>query len=187
MDAILTIPNALTLLRILLTPLFIMAFVNEWFSLAWMLFAVAAVSDGLDGFLARTLNQRSHLGAILDPIADKLLLGSSFVTLAIKGWLPASLAVLVVSRDVLIIGGVVLLRYLGLELHGHIRPTVPSKLNTLGQIFLVLLVLLQRTFDWHFGTVQALLVAAVAGLTLASGAQYLAQGLLLLEQRRHAE
>ena len=81
-NAIWTIPNILTIVRILLTPVFVMAYTSENFNLAWILFAIAGLTDALDGFLARIWNQRTELGAMLDPLADKTLLFTSFICLA---------------------------------------------------------------------------------------------------------
>lgn len=183
-DAVWTIPNLLTLIRIALTPAFIAAFAGEWFSVAWILFAVAAFTDGLDGFLARVMNQRSRLGAILDPLADKLLLDSSFIVLAAKGWLPAALAVVVVSRDVIIIGGLFLMQFLGVDVRQRIKPTLTSKINTLLQIILVLMVLLERTFAWQWDNLRLATVVLVVGLTLVSGVQYVRRGFAIMEEER---
>jgi cardiolipin synthase len=94
-----TIPNILTLVRILLTPAIVTAFVDHHLELVWIIFAVAGITDALDGFLARLLGQRSFLGSVLDPLADKILLDTTFICLGIKGWVPPWLVVLVVSRD----------------------------------------------------------------------------------------
>jgi len=183
LDRTWTLPNALTIMRILLTPVFIVAFVQEWFTLAWILFAVAGVSDGLDGFLARVLKQRSKLGAVLDPLADKVLLDTSFITLAIKGWLPPFLVVLVVSRDMLIIGGMLMLNFWGVDVKNAIRPAWASKLNTLLQIALVLYVLLEQTIDFGWGLPRTSLVAAVTVLTVFTAAQYVLRGMILFKDK----
>lgn len=176
-----TLPNLLTLVRILLTPGFIVAFLQEWFTLAWVLFAVAGLSDGLDGFLARVLKQRSRLGAALDPLADKVLLDASFITLAIKGWLPDFLAVLVVSRDALIVGGLLVLNIWGVDVKGVIRPAWTSKVNTLLQILLVLFVLLEQTFGFSQGVLRGGLMSGVALLTIVTAVQYTVRGMTLFK------
>ncbi|EGJ51295.1 CDP-alcohol phosphatidyltransferase family protein [Desulfocurvibacter africanus] len=176
-----TLPNLLTMVRILLTPGFIMAFLQEWFTLAWILFAVAGFTDGLDGFLARVLRQRSKLGAMLDPLADKVLLDASFITLAVKDWLPDFLAVLVVSRDALIIGGLLVLNFWGIDVKNIARPAWTSKLNTLLQISLVLFVLLEQTFGFDQNAVRLLLLAGVSGLTVLTAAQYIVRGMAMVK------
>ncbi len=171
-----TIPNLLTIFRILLTPGFVIAFTYENFTLAWSLFAVAGLSDGLDGFLARVLRQRSKLGAVLDPLADKVLLVASFVALGWKGWLPVWLVILVVSRDLIIVGGLVLLNYLGVEGPDRLSPSRISKCNTLAQICLVLVTLIWRSTGIDLHTAVQVLVLLVAVLTIVSGAVYLRVG-----------
>ena len=117
-----TIPNLLTVSRIMLTPGFVMAFVDQRFDLAWVLFAIAGFTDALDGTLARLLKQRSTFGAMLDPLADKILLVTSFICLAVQDWIPGWLSILVVSRDVFIVGGLALLNYSGVDVKRGIRP-----------------------------------------------------------------
>lgn len=174
-----TLPNLLTVMRILLTPGFIVAFLEEWFSLAWILFAIAGFTDGLDGFLARVLRQRSRLGAVLDPLADKVLLDASFIALATKDWLPDFLAVLVVSRDMLIIGGLAVLNVWGVDVTSAIRPAWISKLNTLLQIALVLFVLLEQTFGFSQDVLRLVLITGVTALTVLTAVQYTLRGMAM--------
>lgn len=175
-----TIPNVLTVTRILLTPGFVMAYVNQRFDLAWWLFAVAGFTDALDGFLARVLHQRSRLGSMLDPLADKILLDTSFVCLALQGWLPSWLAILVVSRDVIIVGGLMLLQFLGVDVGERINPSFVSKLTTTAQIALVLLVMIQKTWQVDLPQVQMWLSAFTAAVTLWSGVGYMVKGVGLV-------
>ncbi|MBU0988492.1 MAG: CDP-alcohol phosphatidyltransferase family protein, partial [Proteobacteria bacterium] len=112
------IPNILTLTRILLAPLFVIFLLKNLFSFALLVFSVAAISDVLDGFLAKHLGQSSLLGAYLDPVADKLLIASAFVSLAILKILPAWLAVIVLTRDILIVTGIGVLTMAGMQI-GH--------------------------------------------------------------------
>jgi Phosphatidylglycerophosphate synthase len=172
-----TIPNLLTVLRIMLTPGFVMAFVDHRFDLAWVLFAVAGLTDALDGTLARILKQRSTFGAMLDPLADKVLLVTSFLCLALQDWIPRWLAVLVVSRDVFIVGGLAVLQYSGVDVKRGIKPVWVSKCTTLAQIALVLLVMVDHSMDVSHPVLHEGLVWAVAFLTLLSGAWYLLIGL----------
>ncbi|MGE4503882.1 MAG: CDP-alcohol phosphatidyltransferase family protein [Desulfovibrionaceae bacterium] len=178
----LTIPNILTIVRILLTPGFVMAYTDERFALAWALFAVAGLTDALDGFLARVLRQRSWLGAILDPLADKILLDTSYVCLALNGWLPSWLSVLVVSRDVIIVGGLALLQFLGVRVDRRISPTWTSKATTLFQILLVLFVMLRQQLGLEQQSLFWALASVTTVLTLLSGAEYVRTGLRYLPQ-----
>ena len=175
-DAIWTIPNILTIIRILLTPVFVMAYTSETFNLAWMLFAVAGLTDALDGFLARIWNQRTQLGAMLDPLADKALLVTSFICLSAKGWLPTWLTVLVVSRDAIIIGGLAVLNFWGVDVRSRIKPIWISKFTTAAQIVLVIFVMVQRTFDFEYPVVLVSAVWITAGATFLSGITYVRKG-----------
>lgn len=181
-DSNLTIPNILTIIRILLTPGFVMAYTGERFDLAWALFAVAGFTDALDGFLARVLKQRSWLGAILDPLADKILLDTSYICLALNGWIPPWLSVLVVSRDVIIIGGLALLQFLGVQVDKRIRPSWTSKATTLFQIVLVLFVMLQQQLGWDHKALFWSLVGMTTLLTTLSGADYVRIGFSYLPE-----
>ena len=179
-DSAWTIPNLLTVSRILLTPLFVMAFMDKRFDLAWILFAIAGLTDALDGLLARLLRQRTTFGAMLDPLADKVLLVTSFLCLASQGWLPNWLAVLVVSRDAIIVGGLSLLQYMGLDVRKQIKPVWFSKCTTLAQITLVLLIMVEHSLDMAYPTVRSGLILAVTVLTVISGVYYVQLGLRMI-------
>lgn len=181
-DAIWTIPNILTIIRILLTPVFVMAYTSENFNLAWILFAIAGLTDGLDGFLARIWNQRTDLGAMLDPLADKALLVTSFLCLAAKGWIPVWLTVLVVSRDAIIVGGLALLNFWGIDVKKRIQPIFISKFTTVAQIFLVMFVMVSRSFDFHYPIALSSIVWITAVATLLSGVAYLRRGFELFAE-----
>lgn len=165
-----TIPNLISVARLVLVPICIDALVDGRWDVAFWVFLIAGVSDGIDGWIARRFDQRSELGAHLDPLADKALLVSIFVTLGLVGILPAWLAILVVSRDVLIVGGVMLSWVLGRRM--PIQPLFVSKANTTAQIAFAALVLGSRAFGveterlWFAGEL------AVAALTIASGSAY---------------
>ena len=133
-DALLTLPNAITFARLCAVPVAVWLVLQHRLSQAFVLFALAGISDAVDGWLARRRGGTA-LGALLDPLADKVLLVSMYVTLAAVGELPDWLAILVVFRDAVIVGGVVLLGVLGLPV--AIRPIFVSKLNTVLQIVLV--------------------------------------------------
>lgn len=181
-DTIWTVPNILTIIRILLTPVFVMAYISENFTLAWILFLIAGLTDALDGFLARIWNQRTQLGAMLDPLADKALLVTSFICLAVKGWLPAWVAVLVVSRDAIIIGGLSVLNFWGVDVRSRIRPIWISKFNTVAQIFLVFFVMVSRTFGFDSPLFLFLLVWLTALTTILSGVAYVRRGFELFAE-----
>ena len=177
-----TIPNLLTVTRIMLTPGFVMAFVDHRFSLAWVLFAIAGFTDALDGTLARLLKQRSNFGAMLDPLADKILLVTSFICLALQDWIPRWLAVLVVSRDVFIVGGLALLQYSGVDVKRGIRPVWFSKCATLAQIALVLLIMVEHSAEVAYPYANLGLVGTVALLTVVSGVYYMVVGFRMFPQ-----
>lgn len=170
---LLTLPNVITLARLAAVPATIWLILNHRLDLAFLLFLAAGISDGLDGWLARWLNARSAIGALLDPVADKALLVSVYVTLAAIGVLPDWLAILVVFRDLVIVGGLTLLWMLGNR--PPIRPLWVSKLNTLVQIVLAALALFVHGFEVPMETALTLLIWLVAATTLASGLAYVAQ------------
>jgi cardiolipin synthase len=165
-----TIPNLITIGRLFLVPLTIWLIISNEHLLAFWAFIIAGVSDGVDGFIARNFDQRSDLGAYLDPIADKALLVSIYVTFAVTGVLPVWLAILVVSRDLLIVGGVVLSWMVDQPV--AMRPRAISKLNTVFQIVLAAVVLADTAFRFGFGWVLSALITAVGVLTLSSAIVY---------------
>lgn len=170
-----TIPNLLSLLRMGLVPLFIIALVEEEPARALWIFVVAGITDGLDGFIARFYHQQSHLGTYLDPIADKLLLTSAYVMLAIPpaaGGLaiPVWVSILVIARDVLIVI-VALILYVALDI-GHFPPAVIGKVTTVVQVATVILVLLART-SAGFQVPALAAIYATAIFTVASGFVYI--------------
>lgn len=172
------IPNILTVLRILVTPLFVIFLIRNQHGYALLVFAFAGVSDGLDGLIARWLNQRSDLGAVLDPIADKLLLTAAYITLGIIKDIPGWLAVLVISRDVLIVTGIAVLAFA--DIHFDIRPSLVSKWTTVFQILMIGVSLL----DLDFNGAKTLLLAlgwVTAGMTVLSGLHYTYLGLHILQ------
>lgn len=164
------IPNLISFLRILLTlPVVWLMFERE-FSYALMLFALAGFSDGLDGYLAKHFNWQSRLGGLLDPLADKALLMSSFLVLGGLGLIPIWLVMLVIFRDLLIVGGALYYNFSVEELDAN--PSMISKLNTLVQILLVLLVVTDAGPYPIPPMLMSLLVWATLATTLSSGADY---------------
>lgn len=174
-----TLPNVLTISRILLTPVFVMAFESHRFDLAWGLFALAGLTDALDGLLARLLRQRTRLGSMLDPLADKVLLVTCFICLASGGFLPGWLVTLAVSRDALIVGGLILLNLWGVEVKSGIAPSIWGKLTTLFQISLVFTVMLQESLGRSWPLVLDGLIYGTALLTALSGLLYVRRGFAL--------
>ncbi|MDD3580123.1 MAG: CDP-diacylglycerol--glycerol-3-phosphate 3-phosphatidyltransferase [Desulfobacca sp.] len=170
----LTIPNLLTMVRILLTPLIIIFLIQGNYDRALIIFVLAGITDLVDGLIARTWQLKSPLGAYLDPVADKLLISSSFVTLSVFHKIPPWLAVLVISRDVVILGGVMVLKLF--EVQVPIQPSQASKWATTLQVLAVFLVLLQEF--WLFPDVVLTgCFWLTAILTIASGLHYLTRGL----------
>jgi cardiolipin synthase len=164
------LPNLITLARIFAVPLTVWLVMEDRLITAFWVFIGAGISDAVDGFLARQMNARTTLGAYMDPLADKALLVSVYVALGYAGYLPDWLVILVVFRDVMIVGGVVLVA----TLNGHVemRPLMVSKINTTLQIILAALALGNIGFALGLNVVQTLIVYAVAATTLVSGFAY---------------
>ena len=172
------IPNILTVIRILLTPIFVIFLLKDLFHFALLVFAIAAITDGLDGLLARYFNQYTVLGAYLDPIADKLLLASAFVSLAVLKIIPPWLAVIVLSRDILIITGIALFSLSDIPI--EMNPSLVSKWTTVAQFFTILLTLLDPGIQ-GIQIAKRMLFWVTASLTIASGLHYLFVGLNILQ------
>ena len=166
-----TVPNQLTFLRLGILPFFVVLIFYQQYGWALLVLVLAAVTDGMDGLLARSLNQKTALGAYLDPIADKLLLSSSFVVLALEGRIPRWLTILVIGRDVLIlVTATVILLASG---YRQFPPTVYGKITTGAQILMVLVVLLAEVFPQPtLELVRQSLAYVVAGFTIFSGFHY---------------
>jgi cardiolipin synthase (CMP-forming) len=170
----LSIPNLITLGRILLVPIVVWAIATPgtmW--IAFVLFLAAGVSDAVDGYLAKRFHMTTELGAYLDPLADKALIVSIYLTLGINNWIPRWLVILVVSRDILIVGGIMLSWVVGSPL--KIKPLLVSKLNTVAQIVFACVVLGSLGFNYEWPTLTLILMGLVAVLTLLSVAAYVAE------------
>ena len=166
-----TVANLITILRFLLVPGVVYWLMSGEMGWALAGFLVAGISDGVDGFVARQFNQRSALGAYLDPMADKLLLVSVFIVLGIMGELPLWLVIAAVSRDGLIIVAVLLSTVMGNPV--EMKPLMVSKSNTLVQIVLAAVVLAELAFAATFGPLRPALIILSGLLTVASAAAYL--------------
>ena len=160
-----SIPNLITLGRVILVPIVFWLLVNGELQAAFLVFVVAGISDAVDGFLAKRFGWETELGAYLDPIADKLLIVCIFIALGVTARLPSWLVIIVVSRDVLIVIGVLLSWLLGHPT--PMKPLAVSKMNTTAQIVLAAAVLADEAF-------QLKLSGAVMGLTWLTAATTLA-------------
>ncbi len=165
------IPNIITIGRILLVPITIWLLISEEFRLAFLTFILAGISDGVDGFLARRWKMQSELGAYLDPLADKALLVSVYAALGLIKILPAWLVLIVITRDILIIGGVLLAWLLDKPL--AMKPLAISKVNTAAQIAFAGVVLGVLSADLNAKPLLLAGTIIVAVLTVLSGAYYL--------------
>ena len=175
-----TIPNILTLLRILLTPLLVWFLLDHRLNHALVVFLIAGLTDGLDGFIARVFNQKSKLGAYLDPLADKLLLVSSFILLGRLHLVPSWLVIIAVSRDAIILLGLMTLMFH--QIPFEIQPTVVSKATTLAQLLSVLVALgseLVPLAAWNY----QFLFGITAVLSVASGFHYIRVGVSIYERK----
>lgn len=164
------LPNIITSLRLVLIAPFLHALFNDNYQIAFYLFIIAGLSDGIDGWLARSFHWQSHLGGLLDPLADKLFVACSYFSLAYLNQLPWWLVILVFSRDVVISIGVLLWQ----KLFGHIefKPTYLSKFNTVIQGLVVLMVLYQLSFMPIPSWLVSLMLVIITTTTSASFIQY---------------
>ena len=173
MMALLNVPNCITLLRIGAIPVFLILLIEARYTAALVVFVLAGITDSLDGFLARWLDARTTLGAFIDPLADKLLLISSFVILAFLEHIPSWLAVLVITRDIIILLGYSVLYFVT----GHsieVRPTLIGKASTFFQLSMVILTLV-RLHDsfWYYGPLWQGVIFLTGATVTVSGFQYL--------------
>ncbi len=164
------LPNAISFLRIALVAPILMLILQGRFGLALALFWLAGFSDGLDGYLAKRFDWHTRLGALLDPIADKLLVGGTFITLVVTGLIPVWMAVLVVVRDVVIVGGATIYNFLIKPVEGE--PTRISKLNTALQLLFIVFVLSRAGFGWPEEIAITIIGASVVVTIVVSGIDY---------------
>jgi cardiolipin synthase len=164
------LPNTLSLARLVLVPLAVWQILEQRYDRAFIIFALAGVSDAVDGFLARRLDARTALGSVLDPIADKALLVSVYVTLGHAGLLPVWLVILVVFRDALIVLGVLLFHFAGQKI--IMAPLQVSRINTVAQVACAGWVMAATGFGIMPEPLTMILILLVALTTVASGAAY---------------
>lgn len=165
-----SLPNLITLARLLSVPLIVSLILSQQLVAAFIFFAIAGLSDALDGFLARIFKLRTTLGAYLDPIADKALLVGVFTALGHAGLVDIWVAVLVVFRDVLIIGGIIL--FFLFKNNIEMKPLMISKINTVIQLLYALFVLAQADSFLHMPYLNTLFGYIVALTTVLSGFAY---------------
>ena len=170
-----TIPNLITVFRLLLVPVVILMILQEEWAWAFALFVIAGLSDGLDGFIARRFEMCSALGAVIDPLADKALLVSIYLTLAIVEVIPAWLAVAVVSRDIMIVMAFMVSWVMAQPM--AVKPLFVSKVNTALQIVLAALVLGGLAFGQDLGRLEGFLAILIVVLTILTAGLYLARWL----------
>ena len=164
------LPNLITIARILTVPVIVWAITSGQMLFAFLLFLAAGVSDAVDGFLAKRFNMQSEFGSYLDPLADKALIVSIYVSLGIIESLPRWLVILVVSRDIMIVAAVMLSWLVDKPV--RVKPLTVSRINTAAQILLATLVLASLGLKLDVGWLIPLGIAAVAALTLLSVAAY---------------
>lgn len=174
------IPNLLSIGRILCVPLFIILLLHHLYGWALFTFVAASITDAVDGLLARMLKQKTVLGSYLDPAADKLLNASSYTTLAVMNLLPSWLAVIVVSRDVIICVGLMILFWTSHPL--EIRPSIASKITTTFQFCTIIFGLWSAYIAPVPNLLQILMIWATAIGTVVSGLQYIARGIRIFNQ-----
>ena len=166
----LSIPNLITLARILLVPVVVWTIATGQMYFAFLLFLAAGISDAIDGFLAKRFGMKTELGAYLDPLADKVLIVSIYVALGITGVIPLWIVILVVSRDFMIVGAIILSWLVDRPV--AIKPHMISKANTAVQIIFACLVLGSQGLGFDAEPVLTLVMALVAVLTLVSVGLY---------------
>jgi len=169
------LPNSLTTLRIVLIPVFVCTLVYKRYDYALYVFIVAAVTDFFDGLIARARNQQTELGKFLDPVADKFLLVTSFVLFAVYGLVPKWLTITVISRDIIIVTGWLIL-YLSTN-RTRVEPSLLGKLANASQLVLLAYILVLTNIDGGIMPSPQPLIVLTALLTVLSGLHYIYRGL----------
>jgi cardiolipin synthase len=172
-----TIPNLITAIRIVLAPVFLIYLINSQLKAALVVFLVCAVSDGLDGIIARVFNQKSKLGAYMDPLADKLVLVVAFVALSIIGIIPPWLAVTVIARDMMILVGILVLFLNRLDV--IIKPSFLGKTTTWAQ-FVTVLIVLSKSYLTNVTALYPYIFYLTGLLTISSGLHYMHRGFKII-------
>ncbi|MDP2166858.1 MAG: CDP-alcohol phosphatidyltransferase family protein [Thermodesulfovibrionales bacterium] len=168
------LPNTLTAIRIILIPVFVTAVIYAKYDYAVYIFAAAALTDALDGMTARLKNQKTQLGTFLDPLADKFLIVTSFILFSYYGWVPGWLTITVISRDIIVTTGWVLLY---MTAHKEkVEPSLPGKAAVAMELILLSYVLLNITYEF-IPDIKDILIWATAALSIISGLHYIYRGL----------
>jgi cardiolipin synthase len=175
------IPNFLSLLRIILVPVFIIFLMQESYTNALLTFVLAGLTDVFDGTLARVMNKQTKLGSFLDPMADKILLASSFITLSILGLIPSWLTVIIISRDFIILIGIIILSMMSITY--EIKPAFVSKVTTAMQLATIFFTLLYKaiTHDISYNWIVSLFWLT-ALFTVVSGLIYIIRGIKFINR-----
>jgi len=176
-DISINLPNSLTILRILLVPVFVGLLLYEHYDIALLTLLIAALTDILDGMIARITDQRTRLGEYLDPLADKLLLMSAIITLSVLHFIPIWAVIVVVSRDAILLTGTLVANLT--ETHIDISPTILGKGTAFAQICYIIITMLSVTGRVSLALVEPFLWVMVA-LTVGSGVHYLFRGIQYL-------
>ncbi|HAT51168.1 MAG TPA: CDP-diacylglycerol--glycerol-3-phosphate 3-phosphatidyltransferase [Alphaproteobacteria bacterium] len=164
------VPNFLSFCRIFSVPAFIWLVLNDFLHWALFLFIMAGITDALDGYIAKRFNSVTKLGEFLDPLADKLLITSGFITLTINGLMPLWITLIVVTRDLVIIAGAIVFQVLTGSL--KMEPLVISKINTVMQIILIISIMIENLYLLKFSLMTMLLII-VSFTTVLSGVIYI--------------
>ena len=177
------IPNFLSILRIILVPVIVIFLIQNEYIKALIVFVVAGLTDALDGLLARLLDKQTELGAFLDPLADKILLSTSFISLSIFGLIPGWLTVIVISRDLIILMGIMTLSMMSVTY--EIKPIFVSKITTALQIGTVFFALFLKKFTSdviNYYEVVKIISWLTASFTIISGLVYIYKGIKILNR-----
>jgi cardiolipin synthase (CMP-forming) len=176
------LPNFLSLLRIILVPVIVIFLIEGSYAKVLIVFVIAGLTDALDGALARLLNKQTKLGSFLDPLADKILLSTSFIALAIFSLIPSWLAVIVISRDFLILLGIAILSMMSVTY--EIKPIFVSKVTTTLQIATVFFALLLKTVTYDIISYNWIIVLSwlTASFTIISGLIYIIKGIKFINR-----
>ena len=176
------IPNFLSLLRIILVPVIVIFLIQDSYAKALIAFTAAGLTDALDGTLARLMNQQTELGAFLDPLADKILLSTSFISLSIFGLIPGWLTVIVISRDFIILLGIIILSMMSVKY--EIKPLFVSKITTALQIGTVFLTMFLKSFNYDIVSHDLIIILSwlTAFFTIISGLFYIFKGIQFINR-----
>ena len=176
------IPNFLSLLRIILVPVIVIFLIQESYAKALVVFVVAGLTDALDGAVARMFNKQTELGSYLDPLADKILLSTSFIALAIFSLIPSWLAVIVISRDFIILLGIATLSMMSVTY--EIKPVFVSKVTTILQIATVFFALIMKANAFDIVSYNLIMILSwlTASFTIISGLIYIIKGIKFINR-----